>query len=97
MVQGGVPQWWRVRGSGDELRRGGAEKDKATSKQSTEDTEGKERKSKAERRASSAAGWRTRPGVKSENYRMLSLQFSRVCLSLAMNWCATAPSTTRWS
>ncbi len=31
------------------------------------------------------------------NYRIDSVQFSRVCLILPMNWWATAPSTTRWS
>jgi hypothetical protein len=29
------------------------------------------------------------------NYIKLSVQFSSVCFTLAMNWCATAPSTTR--
>jgi len=31
------------------------------------------------------------------NYRIDSVQFSSVCFTLPMNWCATAPSTTRWS
>ena len=40
-----------------------------------------------------AAG--TTPTAGQDNYRILSDHSSSVCLILPMNWCATAPSTTR--
>ncbi len=37
------------------------------------------------------------PGDGLPNYRMFSFQFSSADFTLAMNWWAVAPSTTRWS